>query len=338
MADPSYAFRVFLIQKPANHEKSADAAVEFVKYDSANPEEMKKYEHLITLIKDKSVPLDTTIKITKDTNVENNRVVLVDRGGAKGVPTVGITRDPSKSDGVLVIEKLSDLIFDDVYGIVDASLILHNRFGEIPLSPRSLCFVYAGREKVTQEGAAEILLRSSYDHYLPFLYWMLNCGSEGLKTFLTGTLTAMTHPKIYSLLKLFVACDHDGWLTHVKTMSEGLKKLSQKPPWYWAFEKWIKQSGERSGIYTALELKPTDKLVDVYVKDLLSEAELAKGILSEACANYATTTAGDKGILRKLDLIAHFQELKSKLPEPPAKQTRVYRVKASSTLAEDTAK
>lgn len=53
--DPKYSFRLFLVPKINNHVKSADAAVEFVKYDPNRPEEMKKYEHLVTFIKEKQV-------------------------------------------------------------------------------------------------------------------------------------------------------------------------------------------------------------------------------------------------------------------------------------------
>jgi Domain of unknown function (DUF3644) len=55
--DLKYSFRVFLVPKVNNHIKSADLAVEFVKYDPTRPEEMKKYEHLVTFIKEKQVPV-----------------------------------------------------------------------------------------------------------------------------------------------------------------------------------------------------------------------------------------------------------------------------------------
>ncbi len=42
LSDPSYAFRVFLIPKSANKITSADAAIEFIKWDPTKPEEMKR--------------------------------------------------------------------------------------------------------------------------------------------------------------------------------------------------------------------------------------------------------------------------------------------------------
>jgi hypothetical protein len=46
-----YSYKVFLIPKPANHESSADLAVEFIKYDANNPEEMARINRVVALIK-----------------------------------------------------------------------------------------------------------------------------------------------------------------------------------------------------------------------------------------------------------------------------------------------
>jgi hypothetical protein len=49
--DLSFSYRVYLIPKVVNNETSSDIAVEFVKYDPKKPEEMKKYEKVVALIK-----------------------------------------------------------------------------------------------------------------------------------------------------------------------------------------------------------------------------------------------------------------------------------------------
>lgn len=49
--DMRYSYRVFLIPKIANHAQQGDVAVEFVKYDSSKPDEMKQYEQITALIK-----------------------------------------------------------------------------------------------------------------------------------------------------------------------------------------------------------------------------------------------------------------------------------------------
>lgn len=54
-SDASYSFKVFLVPKVGAHAKSADLAIEFVKYDPSKPEEMKQYDKVIALIKPKQV-------------------------------------------------------------------------------------------------------------------------------------------------------------------------------------------------------------------------------------------------------------------------------------------
>lgn len=55
--DPKYSFRVFLIPKIGNHHSSSDVAIEFIKYDPENPEDMATYQKQIALIKEKKVPV-----------------------------------------------------------------------------------------------------------------------------------------------------------------------------------------------------------------------------------------------------------------------------------------
>jgi len=55
--DLKYSFRVFLVPKVNNHPKSADVAIEFVNFDPSRPDEMEKYEHLVTFIKEKQIPV-----------------------------------------------------------------------------------------------------------------------------------------------------------------------------------------------------------------------------------------------------------------------------------------
>lgn len=54
-ADQNYSFKVFLIPKVGASRSADDVAVEFVKYDAAKPEEMTKYQKVVTLIKPKQV-------------------------------------------------------------------------------------------------------------------------------------------------------------------------------------------------------------------------------------------------------------------------------------------
>jgi len=57
LQDMRFSYKVFLIPKPANHASSADLAVEFVKFDKNDPEEMRRINHAIALIKPTAQPL-----------------------------------------------------------------------------------------------------------------------------------------------------------------------------------------------------------------------------------------------------------------------------------------
>jgi len=52
-----YSFNVFLVPKTANRESAADVAVEFIRVDEANPEELERLDKLNVLIREKKVPI-----------------------------------------------------------------------------------------------------------------------------------------------------------------------------------------------------------------------------------------------------------------------------------------
>ena len=52
-----FRFSVYLVPKIANHEKSADVAMEFIHYDAAQPEEMEKLAKVVGMIREKQVPV-----------------------------------------------------------------------------------------------------------------------------------------------------------------------------------------------------------------------------------------------------------------------------------------
>jgi hypothetical protein len=57
LQDMHFSYKVFLFPKPANRERGSDLAVEFIKYDQNNPEEMARISRAVALIK----PTTTTI-------------------------------------------------------------------------------------------------------------------------------------------------------------------------------------------------------------------------------------------------------------------------------------
>ena len=80
LQDMQFSYKVFLFPKPANHERGADLAVEFIKYNVNDPDEMVRINHAVALIK----PTTTTIASIA------GRLT----SGAEGVP-VRIVTDPN---------------------------------------------------------------------------------------------------------------------------------------------------------------------------------------------------------------------------------------------------
>jgi len=80
LQDMQFSYKVFLFPKPANREQGADLAVEFVKYDPNNPDEMARISRAVALIK----PPTTTIA--------RPAAGLTD--GPEGIP-VRIVNDPN---------------------------------------------------------------------------------------------------------------------------------------------------------------------------------------------------------------------------------------------------
>lgn len=90
LQDMSFSYKVFMLPKPANRERGADLAVEFVKYDPGNPEEMARVNRAIALIKPTATAVPqalgpvvvgaegTPVRIVDDPNVAAIRTIDYD--------------------------------------------------------------------------------------------------------------------------------------------------------------------------------------------------------------------------------------------------------------------
>jgi len=301
LADPRFAFRMFLIPKPANNQNTADAAIEFVKYDPNNPEEMQKYERIVTLIKEKNVSLALAI----DTSEKAEKIIFVDRGKTDGL-TVGVTSNPEKASGTLLIERLSKDVFNNPSNVIEATIMLDMKFVD---SRRKMCFIYAHRNEVNSKQAIALLLERSYEEYIPFCHWLLNLDEITVVDFLKKKLDEKKWPKITSLFKLIFATNSKTWIDYIVSMAEPYGSYSQPPSWYWNFCKLIKAREDKDSIYHILEITHEQEIFGTKVEVLLQGDCLANQILSEACLNIAHNNDPDYSMLRKLDPIIYYRQL-----------------------------
>lgn len=317
LSDPGFALRVYLVQKIANHESSADAAIEFVKFDPKNPEEMKKYQHLVTIIREKQVPaLPTSVSITTDRAEPHERVLLAERSNTDGLPLVGVTRDPEKASGVFVIEQLPEDFFDDAIGIVDAAQLFHRRFGEVNLSKRALYFTYAGRQKISSPDASKILAEASYNSYTTIYYWIRHMRAEDVLSFFRAAFSRMLYPKIRSVIRLLCATGPGPWWDHIVSLHNRIDHYSQKPSWYWFIDVLIERVAKVDHIYAALEAEPHHMIAGKAIRELVGNVEISEQLLSKLCLDFASKQMVDEASIKRLDLIVHFQALANLLLPP----------------------
>ena len=67
---PNYSFRAYLIPKIGNHASLSSIAIEFVRYDTTNPEVMEQYEKQIALIKERQIQVANQGKLKPSQVVE----------------------------------------------------------------------------------------------------------------------------------------------------------------------------------------------------------------------------------------------------------------------------
>jgi hypothetical protein len=306
LSSPNYSFRVFLIQKPANRESTADATMEFVQFNPENPKEMERYKHLVTLIREKQIPSNETQIVAR-----NKRLLFVDRGKVKDGQTVGITSDPKKASGVLVIERLSDEILEDVFAAIEAAKIQKRKYGDIPV--RMLYSIYAEREKVSDRDSAKFLLESSCTAYTPFCYWLLKVSPEEAKRFLMSAADQKLHNWNRGIFRLFTALESDKWEKYGLEILNGMKP---RPLFHWRFNKILEEKEKHLGIFATTGFTQSNQILGYTVQDLIEDDSLACKVLSELCLIMGKAGTGKKLMINMVDLIAYAKKLTSFLPDP----------------------
>lgn len=318
-SDPKYSFKVFLVPKPANRASTADAALEFVKYNPEKPEEMARYQHIIGLIKEKKVEVEPKRKKTvlvKNTEQTHDRVLLVKTDNKSSDVNVSITRDSKAADGILVYPQLSEEIFNDATGFVDTALLLEGVIGEFPLSERCTYFVYADRKNAKLPNAARLFLSGSYRLSVPYYHWLTVTAQDDIVRFISHALSECTYPKVLSLFRLFVATEDEDWINYVNHLTEPILHHTQKPQWYWSFFKMLQRRKTRAPIYAATDLTPNQTFLGHRVPDLLNNIELASTLLSDLCSQYSKGNEVNKSHLRLLDLMVHYRSVGKLIPRP----------------------
>jgi len=313
--DPKYSFRVFLIPKIGNRITSSDIAVEFVKFDPKNPEQMSQCDRIITIIKEKRVTDKSKVAFKQGISDKDkaSKVLFIKDEGSDILPKVGITHDPDKASGVYVIEKISEDMFEDASKIVEAGHILDKRFGQCPFSKNSLYFIYGSRFNIKDVNAPSLLLKYSLQNYCPFCHWLLKIDRAAMSNFFRKILNGTNSNHILSVMKVFIATQHQEWLNKILSMAREVETNTQKPCWYWSLQKLLKPNSKLPTIYKAIGMQPSQELCGKRLDYWMNNIEEAQKMLSRLCLKFAEGGKYDSLIIRKLDLIVNFNQL-SKYP------------------------
>jgi len=271
---------------------------------------MKKYEHLVTLIKEK-VPFLPSFP--EDGNSLTQSSIRINPEKDDPNSQIGISYDQTKASGTLLITKLSEQIFSKATGFVDAAIILNKLTGEFPFTERSIFWVYSDSSKVKSPEAQELFLKASYFHYIPFLHWLTVIRKDKIEAFLNDTLDNIAYPRVLFLFRLIFAIENKEWIKVANGKVSKFDGRSQKPQWYWKFREFQKKHEKSPGINVALELGNHAQIARKKVAVLKGRPSLAKTDLIAGCKLIARGNSYDKTALRRLDLLAHFKEIKKVL-------------------------
>ena len=88
LGNPRFSFKVFLIPRPANNDRSADFAVEFVKFDASNPAEMEKYQKIVSILKPSAAMITSSSQAITGGNGAKVNVRIVSDTNALGVAKI----------------------------------------------------------------------------------------------------------------------------------------------------------------------------------------------------------------------------------------------------------
>lgn len=152
---------------------------------------------------DNSKVQQTTISVTKKSSLV--------KVSSDAKESVSVTRDRSKSQGVLLYEELSDGIFDEINNIVDANKLLAKGERKFMLGQTMYFRIYAERQFINFNLLTfEMLAKAGlFNFYAPSLFWLSKLTLQKIKDLLDSLLEEAKSPNIINLIKLVVLFGDD---------------------------------------------------------------------------------------------------------------------------------
>ena len=122
----------------------------------------------------------------------------------KNAQAVNVTRDKTKSQGVLVHEEISEGIFEEINNLLDVNEKLKTTKKEFILSEELYYRIYSERQHVSYNISQFEVLSSLafHQYYCPFLFWMSKLPAKSIASIIHNAIGNMKAPNVNLLIIL----------------------------------------------------------------------------------------------------------------------------------------
>ena len=272
-------------------------------------------------IKNADIIVATTKKPEKDSrSIEIYKNVNIVDADESHQSKIVITRDKSKSSGVLMHEELSENLFEEINNLISANRLMSPNSDQFHLGEEVYYRIYAEREHVDQNEEIQLLLAKTAltKYYAPGIYWFLNLDATICASLILEFAESMKNPYVHSFLRLVILLGENvaSWLEAI--LNERYKNYTQPPTYYWTYKEMRKKKDVRERRLLALRISVNQRLdlpgdqKATMVKDLLNNTDLASQYLSKACINVFKGKKEDRNISRILDILVYGKLLEDK--------------------------
>ena len=295
------------------------------KSDLARPNQFERiikkrteYLKMELLRRIKEVPVSRFVATKAPESISHTILRIGKKSDNKSLQTVRITRDRKESEGLLLHEKLSDGLFDEINNVLSVNKYLAKGSRKFVFSQEIYYQIYAERESIDAPNEEiELLALTGFGFYAPVLYWLLRLPIERFVEIIRQVSNNPKYPSVYSVMRLAIllGCDAEKWLQQRLRNKWGKEIL--EPSCYAAFDEMRRLAETKDKRLSALRMKADiyielpneDKSVPVSA--LLENTEMTSSILSKYCGWVFQGNKDKKGLCRALDLLAYGKDVEA---------------------------
>ncbi|MGB9456409.1 MAG: ATP-binding protein [Bryobacteraceae bacterium] len=230
-----------------------------------------------------------------------------------GALPVILTRDATKSGGVLLREEISDGIFDEINNVVDANCVLAKGSRRFVLGLDVYYRIYAERQHVNLgSGHGAVLLQSAITElYAPALFWLRHVPGSDIGRSYSQLFLRPRSPQVHALLRLAILLGDEFCRWLLDRWTTKWKHHPQPPNFFWTFQEMLDHSARMDFRAVAARLGP--KLIQLpeeepmSVSELLKQGEAGSALLSKTCLQVFEGDQDQRSVARGLDYLVYGQ-------------------------------